>query len=264
MLASRCYGQPTNPCLVLLHGLLGDKQDWQDLMPRLSQHVYCVCLDLPSHGDSPSLALPSPGFMQVASLIRRTLTALNIETFHLLGYSLGGRIALHLAQLMPQQILSVNLESCHPGLTSQALREQRLHSDKQWHERMLQMSLNEFLNLWYRQTVFSDLSDSARAQLIQRRSHNKLAALQQIYLPTSLGLQQDLSCLPHQLGVPWHYYVGGQDDKFAALATAWQQRAPLTLHRFEHGGHNIHLSCCDAFCTTLIEQLIMTDTTPDA
>ncbi|QYJ88134.1 2-succinyl-6-hydroxy-2,4-cyclohexadiene-1-carboxylate synthase [Shewanella mesophila] len=256
MLASSCYGDPSKPALVLLHGFLGNKQDWQTLMPRLSQHFYCVCLDLPGHGDSPSITLDKPGFVQVSQVIEQTLAALNVSHFHLLGYSLGGRIALHIALLMPEKVLSMTLESCHYGLDSQVSRSERLQNDEQWDERLQHLTMTEFLTLWYRQAVFADLSDDVRANLIKRRANNTAAALRSIYLATSLGQQQHLSNIPNQLVGDWHYFVGKQDKKFMHLAQQWQSKAPIKLHFFENAGHNIHLVSSQAFCNTLIQHLL--------
>ncbi|MCG9697892.1 2-succinyl-6-hydroxy-2,4-cyclohexadiene-1-carboxylate synthase [Shewanella sp. Isolate11] len=265
MLASSCFGDTNKPALVLLHGFLGDKHDWQDLMPLLSQHFYCVCLDLPGHGDSPDLkpvidsGAKTSGFMLAAQQIAQTLAVLQINTFHLLGYSLGGRIALHLSQLMPQKILSVTLESCHPGLTDETLKRQRQLNDQHWNQQLSSLSIEAFLALWYQQGVFAELSQQKRSALITRRRHNRTTGLQSIYLPTSLALQQDLHQLPNQSPVPWHYFVGQQDGKFSALAERWQQQASIAIHYFADAGHNVHLACSDAFCHTLINSLLKED-----
>ncbi|MCE9680125.1 2-succinyl-6-hydroxy-2,4-cyclohexadiene-1-carboxylate synthase [Shewanella sp. AS1] len=258
MLATRCYGLVEKPTLLLLHGFLGDKDDWQALMPRLSQRFYCICMDLPGHGDSPALPLPSPGFEQVAQQIQSSLSDLGVERFHLLGYSLGGRIALHLLPLMGEAILSITLESCHPGLASDALRRERLTQDNQWNERLQQVSIEAFLDLWYQQGVFADLSDKQRQQLIARRRYNKIQGLSAIYLPTSLGQQQELIHLPNQYPIAWHYLVGKDDTKFSALAAKWQTQAPIQLHYFDNAGHNVHLAQGEAFCHTL-EAILLKD-----
>ncbi len=266
MLAYCCYGESTKPALLLLHGFLGDKQDWQALMPQLSQHFYCICLDLPGHGDSPELE-NSPefnhsahsGFIRTAQQIKYTLAALNIHQFHLLGYSLGGRIALHLMQLMPDNILSITLESCHPGLTDETQKQQRLINDKIWDERLQTLTIEAFLNQWYLQGVFAELSSSQRTALIQRRSHNQVDGLRSIYLATSLALQQDLSQLPNldadKTRQNWHYFVGEQDNKFLTLARRWQQQAKISIHTFANAGHNVHLASPEQFCHTLIDIL---------
>lgn len=114
------YGDPSLPTLVLLHGFLGTKADWLPLMPALSQHFHCICLDLPGHGDNQAEGSTEAKLdfdFCVENIVTR-LDSLNPspDQFHLYGYSLGGRIALHLAKAYPQRLLSLNLESCHPGL----------------------------------------------------------------------------------------------------------------------------------------------------
>ncbi len=263
MLAYCCYGDSKKPALVLLHGFLGDKQDWQALMPQLSQHFYCICLDLPGHGDSHELEnslefnhSAHSGFIRTAQQIKYTLAALNIRQFHLLGYSLGGRIALHLMQLMPDNILSITLESCHPGLTDESQKQQRLINDTQWDQRLQTLTIIEFLSQWYQQGVFAELSTSQRDALIKRRSHNKVDTLRSIYLATSLAKQQDLWLLPNKTKHQWHYFVGKQDEKFTALAERWQQQTNISVHSFADAGHNVHLASPAQFCHTLIHLLL--------
>ncbi|WP_428618122.1 2-succinyl-6-hydroxy-2,4-cyclohexadiene-1-carboxylate synthase [Shewanella sp.] len=257
MLAYRTMGKAELPALVLLHGFLGSKTDWQLLMPRLSRHFHCIALDLPGHGDSPALAETSQttGFDLVVEQILATLDKLEVKRFHLLGYSLGGRIALHLAASAPARLLSINLESCHPGLDSEQARTERLKQDSQWQTRLLSLPLVEFLDLWYRQGVFATLNDSERQALIQARATNNPKALASIYLPTSLGNQADLSRIPKQIAIDWHYYAGKQDNKFLTLAQSWQSHQPISLTLFDQAGHNVHLAQPEAFCDSLIAKL---------
>lgn len=125
MLATTTQGSATQPPLVLLHGFLGSSYDWRELLPHLSQDYYCIAVDLPGHGRSCDIQIDSPGFSDCVALLRHTLLKAGIPRFHLLGYSLGGRIALHLAQTWPEALLSLHLESCHPGLLSNDERRQR-------------------------------------------------------------------------------------------------------------------------------------------
>ncbi|MCG9720264.1 2-succinyl-6-hydroxy-2,4-cyclohexadiene-1-carboxylate synthase [Shewanella sp. Isolate7] len=257
MLAYRSEGDRSKPVLVLLHGFLGDKHDWQAVLARLSRHFHCIALDLPGHGDSPALEGDphSPGFNRVVAQILSTLDKLKVNRFHLLGYSLGGRIALHLADQAQERLLSIHLESCHPGLVSDDERNLRLEQDAAWQQKLLSLPVPDFLSLWYQQGVFASLDDQERQKLIQARSHNRPAALASIYLPTSLGHQADLSSIPEQSTLNWHYYVGLQDDKFLALAKAWQAKQKISLYRVPGSGHNVHLAQPEAFCDLLIAQL---------
>ncbi|MCG9738884.1 2-succinyl-6-hydroxy-2,4-cyclohexadiene-1-carboxylate synthase [Shewanella insulae] len=261
MLAYRCDGDSQQPVLVLLHGLLGDKDDWQTILPRLSRHFFCIALDLPGHGDSPALdgEPHSSGFRRVVTQILSTLDKLKISHFHLLGYSLGGRIALHLAkhliQQAPERLLSLHLESCHPGLRDDEERALRLEQDSTWQQKLLSLPITDFLALWYQQGVFASLGEEQRQRLIQTRAHNRPEALSSIYLPTSLGQQTDLALLPSELAIPWHYYVGLQDDKFLALASTWEAKQGISVTKVPGAGHNVHLAQPEAFCDALIAHL---------
>ncbi|MGL4473489.1 MAG: alpha/beta fold hydrolase [Shewanella sp.] len=273
-LAFSCYGDPKLPALVLLHGFLGNKHDWLGYVEHLTDKLYCICIDLPGHGDSRDILIPSPGFDSCAQLIINTLAKQGIHQFHLQGYSLGGRIALHLAHMAPKTLLSLHLESCHPGLKNLDDKEARLAHDKLWADKLLTLPMAQFLQDWYQQAVFSDLSPNASAQLIERRLDNarqlqtsaqtsspasaqvdtKASAptetkaeaqivrapqgLHDCYCHTSLALQADLWHLPRL--IPSFYYAGSQDAKFSALAQQWQARGGPQLHLIAAAGHNIH------------------------
>lgn len=262
------YGEQSLPTLVLLHGFLGTKADWLPLMPALSQHFHCLCVDLPGHGDNQEDLLPQPtqrgeehqGFPSCVEGIIALLDGLNIRQFHLYGYSLGGRIALHLAKAHPERLLSLHLESCHPGLEDPQEKLARMKHDALWAERLLKLNLNEFLALWYLQPVFAYLTKSARQQLIQQRAANVTEqakrTIQHTYLATSLARQDSLWDLPGTLDCECHFYVGNQDAKFSALAQQWQERSSILVHSIMGAGHNIHQAAPQRLISRLIALLV--------
>ncbi len=255
MLALSCYGDKAKPALVMLHGFLGNQADWQSIVVHLTEHFYCVCVDLPGHGQSPTISLLTPGFEQIAEQIQIAIDALAIEKYHLLGYSLGGRIALHLARDHADKLLSLCVESCHPGLDSAEEKLLRGKSDLDWSHKLASLPIDEFLSLWYQQGVFAELSIEARQQLINKRSHNNQAGLLSIYLASSLAEQTNLWDLPNLIKITCHYIVGRHDSKFLALATRWQQVAPINVHAVELAGHNVHLAAPIDYSRKLIQLL---------
>ncbi|WP_445774983.1 2-succinyl-6-hydroxy-2,4-cyclohexadiene-1-carboxylate synthase [Shewanella sp.] len=257
MLIIRRFGHPNLPALVMLHGFLGSKDDWSILMPKLSQYFHCICIDLPGHGAN-HLALASPGFSQVAAHIVDKVSGLGIKQFHLLGYSLGGRIALHVAKDFPNALLSLTLESAHPGLIDNHQRDERAKSDNLWAKKLQQLAMPDFLSLWYQQAVFNDLSKQQKQQLITLRRHNDPQRLSNCYLATSLSLQQDCKPVLHQLRCPCFYLYGEDDRKFAQIAKDWQAEYgndQLTLQPLTAAGHNIHSLHPRLFSDTLLALL---------
>lgn len=240
------YGKTSQPNLVLIHGFLGSKADWLPLIPQLSQHFHCICLDLPGHGDNqPEITSTlTDGFDFCVQDIISRLDRLGIEAFYLYGYSLGGRIALHLAQAYPQRVLSLWLESCHPGLTNTEEQAARSKNDQLWAKRLQSLSSRDFLQLWYQQAVFADMPDNARNTLIAKRAaqldpHSK-HTLKQMFLATSLARQTSLWDVPASLACKCHFFAGSQDAKFTAIAKDWQAQQPIVLHQIDDAGHNIH------------------------
>lgn len=112
-------GQP----VVFLHGFLEDNVMWKELLPKLHQ-IKAICIELPGHGASPllekDLSLPS-----IAMAIKSTLDELNLNTFSIVGHSLGGYVTLHLAQFTSLHIQNMILLHSHPWADSSKRKADR-------------------------------------------------------------------------------------------------------------------------------------------
>ncbi|WP_039058754.1 2-succinyl-6-hydroxy-2,4-cyclohexadiene-1-carboxylate synthase [Enterobacter sp. Bisph1] len=226
-------GNQSQPWLVFLHGFSGDNREWQpagetlDRLPRLY-------LDLPGHGASADIQVAS--FAQLDALLRATLDSYNILKYWLVGYSLGGRVALFHACQQPAGLCGVIVEGAHPGLTSEEARAERSANDSQWAASFRQQPLPEVFDAWYRQPVFASLSDAERSALVALRSRNNGASLAAMLEATSLARQPDLRAALRELPFPIHYLYGEHDSKFQALATQVSRRC----HAIPAAGHNAH------------------------
>ncbi len=226
------------PDLVLLHGFLGSADDWQPLIEALPG-VRCHALDLPGHGQTGGPPLRRltdfPAWLQ-AELKRRQL-----RHYHLLGYSLGGRLALLHASQSPPGLLSLTLENSHPGLSSELERKTRARLDAHWVHRLRREPLPQVLADWYRQPVFIDLTEAERATLIALRSRNHPRALARMLAATSLARQPDLRPWLRQTALPLAYVSGQMDRKFAAIACQLAADCPTLTHiSLVNAGHNVH------------------------
>lgn len=109
------HHDPSPPfTLVMLHGLLGDQQDWQALGEALEQAlpgVRCLALNLPGHGQPTVPAVGS--FADFHDWLGDTLAEAGVVRYGLLGYSLGGRLALYHASQRPAGLEALWLESAH-------------------------------------------------------------------------------------------------------------------------------------------------------
>ncbi|BBI64653.1 putative 2-succinyl-6-hydroxy-2,4-cyclohexadiene-1-carboxylate synthase [Vreelandella sulfidaeris] len=167
-----------------------------------------------------------------------TLVAHGIRRYCLLGYSLGGRLALYHASRQPLGLAALWLESAHPGLAASE-RPARIAHDERWATRFEQEPMEGVLTDWYQQPVFSDLTEAQRRRQVQRRLANHGAAVANMLRATSLGKQPSQWAWLANTSLPVSYFSGLRDAKFHTLASRlkrWPPPAPDHARR----GHNLH------------------------
>lgn len=91
--------------LFILHGLMGSMDNWRSQAKRLSQSRPVITLDLRNHGDSPHLKGMS--YREMYEDVINVAKKENIQTFHLLGHSMGGKVAMQLALLNTSMVKSL-------------------------------------------------------------------------------------------------------------------------------------------------------------
>jgi 2-succinyl-6-hydroxy-2,4-cyclohexadiene-1-carboxylate synthase len=207
--------------LVFLHGFLGTHRDWIPVCSDLP-HWPCIGIDLPGHGASP--------FCETLSFIPPA------PKFHLIGYSMGGRLAMQYALDHPDQIGRLIIASAHPGLPSQREKEKRIQADTQWALLLHQLPIDEFLRRWYDQPVFG----SYKPDFSMRREQN-ISGLSSALVHYSLGHQPMLKVAKAL------HVVGEKDRKFRALH-------PNALV-VPNAGHVVHLEHPKAFAQIIREHL---------
>jgi len=237
-------GDQRRPWLVFLHGLLGSGSEWQPVLARCGAWP-CLTVDLPGHGAS--AAVSTSGFAALDHQLTAVLRQQNIEHYWLIGYSLGGRVAMYHAAQQPAGLCGLVVEGSHPGLLHPEERRARLESDRRWAQRFLQQPLPQVLADWYRQPPFAELTGPQRQALIELRSRNQPAGIAQMLLATSLGHQPPLDAALRRLRHPFYTLCGEQDTRFRSLADA--RGLPLSLLP---GGHNAHHAHPDAFARRLL------------
>lgn len=91
-------GQP----LILLHGLFGSSDNWGTIAKHFSQHYQVISLDLRNHGRSPHHA--SQSYSDMAADLAALYNTLGLDSAHLLGHSLGGKVAMQFATQYPKRL----------------------------------------------------------------------------------------------------------------------------------------------------------------
>ncbi|MDG6301945.1 2-succinyl-6-hydroxy-2,4-cyclohexadiene-1-carboxylate synthase [Glaesserella parasuis] len=251
MLATTWHSHSGTP-VVFLHGFLGSQQDWQPVLSLLQNTIAIrpLTLDLAGHGQSQAISCHS--FQQAREQLHFTLQQhLAKQPFYLVGYSLGGRLALDYALTTQNPYLKgILLEGTNIGLSSDEEKKVRWQNDCHWADRLSNEPLANVLEDWYRQPVFANLSESKRTDFIKKRLNNHGQALAQMLKATSLATQPYFS--PEQRR-QFHgkmlFIIGEKDSKFRQMAEQHQ----LPYHQIANAGHNTHCENPSAFVKHLIQ-----------
>ncbi|OOF45641.1 2-succinyl-6-hydroxy-2,4-cyclohexadiene-1-carboxylate synthase [Rodentibacter trehalosifermentans] len=224
--------------IIFLHGLLGTGYDWQKVIENLP-HFCCIPLDLPFHGKAKNIEVSH--FNDTAKYLSEQIkTVVNNEPYVLVGYSLGGRVAMYYAleaHVEKGNLQAVVLEGANLGLKTEEEKQARWQNDAQWATRFAKEAPEKVLKDWYQQPVFSHLTADERAKLIEKRKANCGENIGKMLLATSLAKQPDFREKVRSSSLPFFYFCGEQDSKFQTLAQAEQ----LNLTTIAHAGHNAHL-----------------------
>lgn len=230
------------PAVVALHGFTGDSADFLGVAPRLGRRV--VALDLLGHGLSPAPVARAPYALErQLGRLERTLDRLELEGFVLLGYSLGARVALHLA--LRRRVLGLVLIGGTPGLSDEVARAARREEDARRAEAVARDGVPAFLAAWRAQPL---IATQARApawlQAILRRGRARLTAhgLAHTLEALSPGVVPPLWDALPGLRSPPLLVTGADDAKFEAIARDVLARAPRARHvSVPSAGHAPHL-----------------------
>lgn len=257
LLFSSTFGQNNakncnRPSVVFLHGFLGCTQDWSAVVHQVSQTHQCIAIDLPGHGYSS--AIRAINFDHIQTLIAQTLMHRGITEAVFVGYSLGARILMNIVThpnvSWQCDFRGVMLEGGHFGLDKDQ-RESRYRSDQLWAVQFREEPIEQVLQSWYQQAVFSSLSGHQRQTLIDQRKHNHGERVADMLESTSLAKQQNLLPQLQQSSISLHYVCGDKDIKFQQLAL----KSQLELSIIEDAGHNAHIEQPELFSRQLLHYL---------
>lgn len=246
---SKTIGKSHLPVMIFLHGFLGSLADWLPICRRFSTTHQCLILDLPGHGKTEASRASDYSISSTAKSLIKFLEGREIKQSVLLGYSMGGRLALYLAHHYSYFFKKVILESTSPGLRKKQDRIIRQKRDENLAADMERMNTEEFLQKWYLQPLFNTLRNHPKFnELLQQRIIN-----QSILWPASLrgmgvGRQPSLWGKLKYLTMPILILAGEKDQKFRYIAFQMKDLNPeFSISVVPHCGHVIHVEDEDRF-----------------
>lgn len=240
-LASETFGE--GPRMVLVHGFTQTGRSWAHVAADLRRDHQLVTVDAPGHGDSSELAC---GLVEAADRLGRTGGR---ATY--LGYSMGGRMTLHLAVRHPELIDRLILLGVTGGLDTEAERAQRRAADDRLATDLERDGVDAFLDRWLANPMFAGLPDDPAALADRRR--NTVQGLASSLRLAGTGSQAPLWDLVGSLAMPVLVLAGEQDHKFRALGErlAGEIGANARFEVIADAGHAAHLEQPAAFVRTV-------------
>lgn len=256
----RQSGPPTAPALLLLHGFTGNGAVWRPLAAALRNRYTLIIPDLPGHGRTAAPANPDRLAMaRTAADLWNLLNHLNIAETAVLGYSMGGRLALHVAARDPARVRGLILESASPGIDDAEARLARRSADCELANRIEAQGLDWFLDYWESQPLFASHRRQSGFRCRQQRrirAANSAAGLAQSLRGAGTGGQPSLWTALPSLTVPVLVVVGADDTKFRSIGEAMVSRLRhARLAVMAGAGHTPHWECPRAYRQLVAEFL---------
>jgi 2-succinyl-6-hydroxy-2,4-cyclohexadiene-1-carboxylate synthase len=228
-----------------MHGAVGQSADWQGLsvpgwaVRRVDLWRFVACCPMPLADFGRALneearATPGPRV--------------------LLGYSMGGRLALHALLEKDSPWDAAVIVSAHPGLESEEERAARRAADAEWAARALQMDWPDFLKAWNAQPV---LGGAAAGMADRRLLSTRKQEVARSFMDWSLGAQEPLWERLSEIKVPVLWVVGGCDEKFRKLGERAVSGIPVAEGVvIENAGHRVPWEAATEFSEVVGDFLI--------
>ena len=234
------------PSIVALHGFSGSGADWAPLARRLEHRV--VAPDLLGHGDSP--APESAAAYGVDAVVQQAAGWCDsTEPCIVMGYSMGGRVALRLARHLGERVVGLVLISTSPGLERAEERRARASRDHALADQIEAHGTAWFTEHWSRQPIIRSqeqipeaIHRPMRDRRLANRPHGLAGSLRGMGQGSVLPVWDDLT----DLDLPTLWLTGDEDRKYTRIA----ERAVALLPRGQHtripgAGHCTHLEALD-------------------
>lgn len=234
------------PRLVLIHGFTQTRSSWDRLRRDLGGDIETIAVDAPGHGESAAARLDLDGGASAIAAAGGRGTYV--------GYSMGGRFALHAAFAHPQLVERLVLISATAGIDDADDRATRRRSDETLAATIEQDGVPAFLDRWLALPLFATLPAEAAGRAA--RESNTAPGLASSLRLAGTGTQQPLWDRLGELTMPVLLVAGALDGKFLATAERMAALIPhADLQVVERAGHTVHLEQPDAFAEMLLDWL---------
>ena len=249
--------------VLTLHGFTGSTATMWPLVRPLTETRRVAVVDLPGHGRSTiTNDAHAFGFEHTVDAVAAAIDRHHLGPAHVVGYSMGGRVALGLAVRYPGHVASLSLIGASPGLSDPVERAARRRSDDELADDLLEDGLTAFVDRWMASPLFAsqvrlgaDVLADARTQRLANDPDGLAGSLRGAGTGAQPSYWHDLA----GIAAPVLLVVGDEDPKFRAIAM--RMAAGLVRSAIEvvpGAGHAAHLENPDhvrAAITELVDEV---------
>lgn len=222
--------------LVLLHGFTNTGASWEPVVAALPERYRALTPDIRGHG--------AAGDLRPVSLeaVIGDVAALADGELALAGYSMGGRLALHVAFAMPDRVRRLVLIGASPGLADPGERAERRAADEALANQVEEMTIEQFADRWAQTPVLAGQPPQVLAEVTAQRLRNTPAGLAAALRGLGTGALPSLWGRLGELAIPVELVVGERDAKFRGTAERMADALPdARVHVIPGAGHAVHL-----------------------
>lgn len=246
------------PPVTLLHGFTQSGRSWRELISHMPEGWRWIVPDLRGHGETQT----RPGAPCTMDACTDDLVALweemDLGRTHVVGYSMGGRLALHVAARRPERLLSLLTIGAHAGLEEDA-RAGRRQGDEALADRIERDGLDAFVDYWGSLPLFAGLQrrgDAYVAELRAERLRNHVTGLACSLRGMGAGVMEPVWDELTRVAVPCTFVAGQLDHGY--VASARRLAATVRHGRAEivpRAGHAVHQERPETFARILANHL---------
>jgi len=246
--------------VTLLHGFTQSGRSWRELIAHMPEGWKWIVPDLRGHGETQVWKGAVCTMDACTADLLKLWDVLEVEKTHLVGYSMGGRLALHVAARHPERLLSLVTIGAHAGLDEDA-REGRRRGDEALAARIEKDGVEAFARYWGSLPLFAGIERRGPnyvAEIHAERLRNHAAGLACSLRGMGAGVMEPLWDDLGHVTIPCTFVAGQLDHGYVASARRLASALPNgRLEIVPRAGHTVHQERPDAFARVLSDHLAM-------
>lgn len=252
----------SGPPVTLLHGFTQSGQSWREIIARMPEGWKWIVPDLRGHGETQTRHGAPCSMDACTEDLVAMWEEMDLGRTHVVGYSMGGRLALHVAARRPERLLSLLTVGAHAGLEEDS-RAGRKRGDEALAERIEQDGIESFVDYWGALPLFAGLERRGPAYLAEVRAErlkNHVSGLACSLRGMGAGVMEPVWEQLGRLKVPCTFVAGQLDHGYVASARRLAAAVPNgRLEIVPRAGHAVHQERPDAFARLLASHLTAAD-----